>query len=215
MLLAACGVVPAVSDTPTTSDTPPAAAIRPTATPLPPTSVTIVRFSAKDNRALPFQQTTQDATKVQQLYHSLDTLPYKVSSISGPLYAYGMGYELSFTHDSTLVLQVILQTCYGVRISNSSDCHQWTPALTTQIAATFDVPVSTLETKTLINSTGPNGPVRTARIDPANTYARTLFLNASAPPGCTRGVSYWRPMQPAASGATKPLPDIGRGQMQR
>lgn len=152
-ILAACGVAP------TSGGTPPAAtAIRATATPLPPTSVTIVRFSTKDNRVPPFQQTTQDAAKVQQLYRSLDTLPYKVPGISCPLYAYGMGYELSFMHDSTLVLQVVLQTCYGVSVSNSADCRQWTPALKTQIAATFDVPASTLETKTLINAAGPNGP---------------------------------------------------------
>lgn len=153
VLLASCGVSPAASQTPPTSTV-----IQATATPLPPTSVTVLRYSPQDNRVPPFQQSTQDAAKVQQLYQMLDTLPDKAPSISCPLYAYGMGYELSFMSDNTLVLQVMLQTCYGVSISNMKGCRQWTPALTAQVAATLGVPASTLETQNVINTAAPGGP---------------------------------------------------------
>jgi hypothetical protein len=152
LLLAACG---------SSARTQPTATVvhaTATATPLPPTSLTVLRYSPQDNRVPPFQQSTQDAAKVQQLYHMLDTLPDKAPSISCPLYAYGMGYELSFMDGNTLVLQVMLQTCYGVSISNAKGCRQWTPALTAQIAATLGVPASTLETQNVINTTGPGGP---------------------------------------------------------
>ena len=131
-----------------------------TATPLPvPTLLTVLRYSPEDNRVALFQQTSQDVAKVQQLYRALDTLPYKAPGIGCPLYAEGFGYELSFMQGNTLVLQVMLQTCYGVSISNSPGCRQWTPALTEQIAATLGVPVSTLgPTDKLLNTAGPNGP---------------------------------------------------------
>lgn len=154
--LAACGVSSSdIHAAPTTAT----AHASTTATPLPlPTSLTVLRYSPEDNRAAPFQQTTSDTAKIQQLYHTLDALPYKAPSSSCPLYAYGTGYELSFMQGDTLVLQVMLQTCYGVSISNSKSCRQWTPALTSQLAATFGVPSSALEPKNVINTAGPNGP---------------------------------------------------------
>jgi hypothetical protein len=157
VLLAACGASPNG-----TKAEPTATIVRAnaTATSLPlPTSLTVLRYSPQDNRVGPFQQTSQDAAKVQELYRALDTLPYKVPAIGCPLYAEGFGYELSFMQGNTLVLQVMLQTCYGVSISNSPDCRQWAPALTEQIAATLGVPVSALgPTDKLLNTAGPNGP---------------------------------------------------------
>ncbi|HEU4783724.1 MAG TPA: hypothetical protein VFS83_10320, partial [Ktedonobacterales bacterium] len=57
VLLAACGVSPAANGSPT------ATVIQATATPLPPTSVTVLRFGgpADENRVAPFTKTTQDA----------------------------------------------------------------------------------------------------------------------------------------------------------
>lgn len=159
VLLAACGAAPATNGAPLTATS---TTIRATTTPLPPTSVTIVRFSTTDRQVAPFQRTTQDATKIHQLYRMLDTLPYKSPSGGSGclLVTERMGYELSFMHDNTLVLQVVLQGgCPGVHLSSSSDCRQWTLALTTQIAATFDVSTSTVAPlEGLINTTGPNGP---------------------------------------------------------
>jgi len=153
VLLAACGVSPAATRTPPTSTV-----IQATATPPSPTSLTVLRYSPQDNQVPPFRQTTQDAAKVQQLYQLLDTLPHKEPTISCPLYGYGMGYELSFMAGNTLVLQVMLQTCYGVSISNVKGCRQWTPALTSQIASTLGVPASTLEVANVIDTAGPGGP---------------------------------------------------------
>lgn len=168
VLLAACGVSPAAAGMPPT-----APVIRATATLPAPTSLTVLRYSPQDNRVPPFQQTTQDTAKVQQLYHMLDTLPYETPGISCPLYAYGMGYELSFMAGNTLVLQVMLQTCYGVSASNSSDCRQWTPALTAQVAATLGVPASTLETQNVINTARPGGPF--AQPAPTPPLLKTCF----------------------------------------
>lgn len=157
VLLAACKASPNGTKTEPTSTTERATA---TATLLPvPTSLTVLHYSPQDNRVGPFQQTSQDAAKVRQLYRALDTLPYKAPGIGCPLYAEGFGYELTFMQGNTLVLQVMLQTCYGVSTSNSPGCRQWTPALTAQIAATLGVPVSTLgPTDKLLNTAGPNGP---------------------------------------------------------
>ncbi|HEY7343379.1 MAG TPA: hypothetical protein VH591_21085 [Ktedonobacterales bacterium] len=168
-LLSACGV--------SSVGTPIATKVRDTATatPLPlPTSLIVLRYSPEDNRVAPFQQTSQDATKIQQLYHALNALPFKVSGISCPQYAQGLGYELSFMDGNTLVLQVMLQTCYGVSISTSSDCRQWTPDLTAQIAETLGVPASMLgPAEKLLNTAGPNGPF--AQPAPTPPILKTCF----------------------------------------
>lgn len=133
-----------------------------TATVLPkPTSLTVLRFGGVyDSHVAPFQMSTQDITKVQQLYDA---------TVAQPPYSYrgawcpadmGIGYELTFTSGDTVVRQVLLTGgCPTEKLSNPQGCRDWTPALTAQVAATVGVPVTTLEPAYgLRNTAGPNGP---------------------------------------------------------
>jgi hypothetical protein len=156
ILLAACGGLPAASGA---APTPTGA--RATATPLPPTSVTVLRFggSSDETHVAPFQMTAQDATSVQHLYEAVHALPHDPHRIGCPNNL-GIGYELSFMRGDTLVLEVLLTGgCPTAKLLNSSNCRAWTPAFTAQIAATLGVAETTLEPPNgLVNTASPNGP---------------------------------------------------------
>lgn len=154
VLLAACGVSPAASQTPPT-----ATVIQATATPLPPTSVTVLRFGgpADQNRVAPFTKTAQDAANVQRLYNAVFALPPNQPRAVGCPIDLFIGYELSFMHGNTLVLEVLMTGgCPIVKLVGLSGCHTWTSDFTEQIAATLGV---TLQPRyTSLNTAGPNGP---------------------------------------------------------
>lgn len=141
----------------------PAATVVPaTATPLPPpTSLIVLRFSGypEQNRVAPFQMTSQDASKVQQLYQTARALPPSQFNPGCPQDV-DIGYELSFMHGSTIVLQVMLRGgCPVAELSGVHGCRMWTPDFTAQIAATLGIPVTTLEPPNgLVNTAGPTGP---------------------------------------------------------
>lgn len=128
--------------------------------PPPPTALAVLRFGGVANsNVAPFQMSTQDAAKVQQLYkEALNSPPYP--NYAGCPVELGIGYELSFTSGSTLVQQVMLTGgCPAVKLSNPAGCRAWTPTLTQQIADTLGVPATTIEPPNGLRDTaGPNGP---------------------------------------------------------
>ncbi|HEU4783725.1 MAG TPA: hypothetical protein VFS83_10325 [Ktedonobacterales bacterium] len=158
LLLAACG---------SSARTQPAATVvhaTATATPLPaPTSLIVVRLSGfvEQNRVAPFQMTAQDTAKVLHLYQAARALPPAAPRISCAL-SRAIGYELSFMHENTVVLQVLLIFgCPTAEVSGLPGCRAWPPDFTAQIAATLGVPVTTLQPPPpngLVNTAGPNGP---------------------------------------------------------
>lgn len=135
-----------------------------TATPLPaPTSLIVVRLSGfvEQNRVAPFQMTAQDTAKVLQLYQAARTLPPVPPRISCAL-SRAIGYELSFMHDNTVVLQVLLIFgCPTAEVSGLPGCRAWPPDFTAQIASTLGVPMTTLQPpppNDLVNTASPSGP---------------------------------------------------------
>lgn len=154
VLLAACGVSPVATGTPTTGTV-----IQATATPLPPTSVTVLRFGgqANQNRVAPFMKTAQDAASVQRLYNAAFALPPNQPRAVGCPIDLFIGYELSFMHGDTLVLEVLMTGgCPIVKLVGLSGCHTWTSDFTAQIAATLGVTLPPLYTS--LNTAGPKGP---------------------------------------------------------
>ena len=160
-LLAACG-----SSLVGSGAQPTVTAIRATATatpPPPPTSVTVVRLSGfvEQNRVAPFQMTSLDIPKVQQLYQTARTLPRAIPRFSCPADS-ATGYEVSFMYGTTIVLQVLMiGNCHMLEVSGLPGCRDWPPSFTTQVADTLGVPVTTLYPSTpngLLNTAGPNGP---------------------------------------------------------
>lgn len=161
VLLAACAL-------PSTGNTalPTATVVRVPATatpPPPPTSVIVVRLSGfvAQTRVAPFQMTSHDVPKVQQLYQTARALPANHSAF-GCTQSQAIGYELSFMHGATLVAQVLMiNGCRLLEVSGLPGCRDWPPSFTTQVAATLGVPVTTLYPATpdgLLNTAGPNGP---------------------------------------------------------
>jgi hypothetical protein len=155
VLLTACGAAS------TTSGAPTATPIRATATPLPPTSVTVLRFggSAEQNHVAPLQRTSRDTTSVQRLYQAAYALPPASQGAWCPIDRF-IGYELTFQHGDTVMLEVLLSGgCPSAKLVQSSTCRAWTPNFTAQMAATLGVPVTTLAPpKGLLNTAGPDGP---------------------------------------------------------
>lgn len=156
VLLAACGASPAASGT-----QPATVTIRATTTLLPPTSVTVLRFGgpSDQNRVAPFVKTLRDTGRVQRLYNAVYALPPQSTNVTCPSDRF-IGYELSFMRGNTGVLQVILGGgCSYAAISNPPDCRRWTDAFVTQLAATLEVPETTLVPLSgLINTAGASGP---------------------------------------------------------
>ena len=158
VLLAACGASPAANGTSLTATS---TTIRATTTPLPPTSVRVLRFGgpSDQNRVAPFVKTLRDTGRVQRLYNAVYALPPQSTNVTCPSDRF-IGYELSFTRGNTQVLQVILGGgCSYAAISNPPDCRRWTLAFITQLAATLEVPETTLvPLSSLINTAGASGP---------------------------------------------------------
>jgi hypothetical protein len=160
LVLAACGVSPSTSGV-----SPTATVARTTASetpPLPPTSITVLRFSQypQQNRVAPFVKTSEDTASVQRLYHAVFALPPPPSPPPWCPQDVGVGYQLSFIHNNTVVLQVVLSgSCSYAAISNPPECRNWTRAFIAQVAATLRVPDATLEPlDSLLNTAGPSGP---------------------------------------------------------
>ncbi len=156
ILLTACGVSTATNSKSTTAH------VTSTSTPsLPPTSVTVLRFGglSSQNHVAPFQRTVQDAASVQRLYNAVYALPSPPTNVTCPQDRV-IGYQLSFMRGNMLVLQVLLSGgCPVAALSNPPDCRRWTHALDTQLAATLEVPESTLvPLSNLFNTAGPTGP---------------------------------------------------------
>ena len=172
ILLAACGATPAASGTPST--------ITATASPLSaPTSVIVLRLGGfgEQTRVAPFQMTTHDTARVMQLYQAVYALPpYPPDRISCAL-DQGVGYELSFMHGETLVLQVVMDdACRLILISSPPAplCRDWIPAFTAQITATVGTSVTTIDPPSgLYHTAGPNGPfAQGAPTPPVFTHKR-------------------------------------------
>ena len=156
VLLTACGAAS------TTSGAPTAPPIRATATPLPPTSVTVLRFGGQVEvtHVAPFQRTSQDASNVLRLYQATYALPPPATQGAWCPIDLFIGYELSFKRGATVVLDVLLTGgCHIAKLINLPGCRAWPHDFTAQIAATLGVPVTTLEPPYgLLNTAGPNGP---------------------------------------------------------
>ena len=167
MLLVACGS-PVSSGNAHPTATP--ARITATATPpSAPTSVIVVRLGGigQETHVAPFQMTTQDSARVTQLYQATYALSRYSRGAFGCAQDQGVGYELSFLHGDTLVLQAVMDdACKSVLLSSGPGLpcpdltRDWTPAFTAQIAAALAVPTATIEPPNgLYNTAGPNDPL--------------------------------------------------------
>lgn len=72
----------------------------------------------------------------------------------------GAGYELSFTANGSLMFQAMMVgECPAVRLPKPYGCRVWNATFVAQVAATLDVPPSTLTPNAgLRNTTGQSGP---------------------------------------------------------
>ncbi|HEX5441338.1 MAG TPA: hypothetical protein VFW76_10665, partial [Ktedonobacterales bacterium] len=98
---------------------------------------------------------------VLRLYDTARLLPRKYGGPSCPEDR-AVGYELSFMHGTTVVLQVLMiGNCHMLEVSGLPGCRDWPPTFTAQVADTLGVPVTTLYPPPpggLFNSAGTNGP---------------------------------------------------------